>query len=295
MKNPTPTPTPNAVFLGPVGATFSHDAYDVLAQIYGVPEAPCIPAPTNGDILGMVAEYGGYGAIAMETMAEGRVAEPLESFILLLKVYGGILECPFRVIAAVGLRIHFCLMARTGMSISGITGILAHPKAIGACKGRVGATGLTVEEVKSNGEGARLVVESDEYATYAALGPRSAAEKYGLSILNDAYEDKEAITTFFLLGPQDHGVVIGKNNRILIVFRVPHHPGALVKALTPFDEEGINMIQIHSVHAGNGAYHFAIELEASEADLPRFAKAREKFEKCVEQHLTFGPFEVVSR
>ena len=89
----------NVTFLGPVGATFSHDAYDVLAGIFGSPmssEAICIPAPANGEILNMIRRNGGYGAVAMETLAEGRVAELLESFIDLLALYGGISECPFR-------------------------------------------------------------------------------------------------------------------------------------------------------------------------------------------------------
>jgi hypothetical protein len=87
-------------FLGPVGATFSHDAYTLLSEIYLVPQleigaySNCIPASANGEILGLIARHGGYGTIAMETLAEGRVAEPLESFIDLLRSYKTIRECP---------------------------------------------------------------------------------------------------------------------------------------------------------------------------------------------------------
>src|ERR1035437_8611629 len=99
-------------FLGPVGATFSHDAYNLLAGLYQAPKAVtigsgsnCVPASNNGEILQLVQAYGGYGVIAMETLAEGRVAEPLESFIDLLKTYKKTDDYPIRIIGAIKLKI----------------------------------------------------------------------------------------------------------------------------------------------------------------------------------------------
>lgn len=230
-------------FLGPVGATFSHDAYNVLAETYDAPKAiaegqdkNCIPASTNGEIIKSILLHRGYGAIAMETLAEGRVAEPLESFIDLLKRYKKTEECPFHVIGAVKMRLHFCLMARKDLRHgSSILKVVAHPKAFGPCKGMLFANGLSFIEAKSNGEAARLVAESEEYSDCAALGPQSAAEKYDLKVLVKAFEDSSAITTFFLLGPKEHKVSVGKENRVLIVFKAPHKPGSLVRSLMPFE------------------------------------------------------------
>ncbi len=147
----------------------------------------------------------------------------------------------------------------------------------------------------SNGEAARLVAESEEHKNHAALGPRSAAEKYGLEILDKAFEGKEAITTFFLLTPKDHKVVVGKKNRALIVYKTLHKPGALVDSLIPFKTEGLNLIQIHSVYIESGVYHFAIEIEVGENEMDKWQRAMKIFESCVEKHFTFGPFEVLSR
>ncbi len=177
-------------FLGPIGATFSHDAYTALAGIYGAPAVTnenYVEAKNNGEVLRLIAEHGGYGAISMETLAEGRVAEPVESFIELLK--GD--DCKFHIVGAIQMKLHFCLMAREGTEIEGI---IAHPKALGACKGKIK---WPTVNAASNGEAARLVAESAEHSTYAALGPRSAAEKYGLKVLAEAFEDQEAVTTFF--------------------------------------------------------------------------------------------------
>lgn len=294
---PTNMKTSNITFLGPVGATFSHDAYNVLAKMYGAPSATeqnCIPASTNGEVLKMICAHGGYGAIAMETLAEGRVAEPLESFIALLKTYEDMSACPIRIVGAVKIKLHFCLMVRNDVDENAITAIVAHPKALGACKGNIEKIDKPTRDASSNGEAARLVAESAEYATCAALGPRSAAEKYGLKILNETFEDKEAITTFFLVAPAEHEVAVGKKNRALIVYKVPHQPGALVRSLLPFEAEGLNLIQIHSVHAGNHTYNFAIEIEVNEGELPAWQRAMQSFELCAEKHLVFGPFAVLS-
>jgi len=285
-------------FLGPVGATFSHDAYDILAEIYDAPKVSdlkCQPATSNGEILRLIQQHGGYGAIAMETLAEGRVAEPLESFIELLKVYSNIGECNFRVVGAIRLKLHFCLMVRQEVSESEISRIVAHPKALGACKGRITNKVLQTTNASSNGEAARLVAESGEYRNSAALGPKSAAQKYGLKVLNQAFEDGEAVTTFFLVVSASHQITIGKENRVLVVFKVSHSPGALVRSLLPFEQEGLNLIQIHSVHASNHNYNFAIEIEVKENELESLSRAMRGFKTCVDTYLPFGPFEVLSR
>lgn len=289
-------------FLGPVGATFSHVAYDVLAEIYGVPkvsigpvESNYVHAPSNGEVLGMIQKHGGYGAIAMETRAEGRVAEPLESFIALLKTHKEAGSHSLCVAGAVRMKIHFCLMARRSTAKGSIKKIIAHPKAQGACKGKITAMGAEFVGVASNGEASRLVAESDEYAFCSALGPRSAAAKYDLAIIDEEFEDTEAVTTFFLIAPGSHPVSIGKENRLLVVFKVPHKPGAIVNALIPFAEEGLNLIQVHSVHTGNHTYNFAIEVEVGINELASTERAMKKFRAYVDEYLSFGPFEVLSQ
>lgn len=281
-------------FLGPAGATFSYDAYECLKGVYDLP-SPLeeVTVGSNGEILPAICEHGGYGVAAMDTLAEGRVTEPLESFIDLLKAYSQD-ACPIRVIGAVQMRLDFCLIARNGLRHESIDHIIAHPKSFGACKGWIKSQGYLMTPVTSNGEAARLIAERDEYATSAALGPRSAATKYGLSILERGCEDQRAITTFFLLGPASHPVTVGGKNRMLIVFSVPHTSGALVKALHPFEREGLNMIQIHSVHVGNHTYHFAIELEVGKEELDQVQRAMEDFGRVCESFISFGPFEVLS-
>ena len=159
-KNPTET---KVTFLGPIGATFSHDAYTALAEMCNTPTAVdgaagnCIPAKANEEILALILGHGGYGAIAMETFAEGRYAKPVESFISLLERFPSTEKCPLRIASALSLKIHFCLMARKGCAFNDIKHIIAHEKAIGACHERIADMGLETTEVPSNGEAARRV------------------------------------------------------------------------------------------------------------------------------------------
>lgn len=298
-------PIEYVVFLGPEGATFSHMAYDLLANEFKAPrtkahprEACMMPAAKNADIPSAVAGHRGYGAIAMETLAEARVAESLEGFIRLLQKYdhlelpGHNTGCPIHVLGAVEMELNFCLMVNPRAYLDDVRKVLAHPKAAGACKKRL-FNRFEIIDMPSNGEGARLLAEDSRYINYAALGPRSAAEKYSLRVMEDKYEDERAVTTFFLLGPRMRKVSIGDKNRVLIVFRLPHEPGSLVRALQPF--ASLNMMQIHSVHTGNHSYDFAIELELNYGELPAFHKAHAEFAEKVTKQLTFGPFEVIAR
>jgi chorismate mutase / prephenate dehydratase len=287
----------NITFLGPVGATFSHDAYTLLAKTYGAPSIDggdsnqCLPAATNSEIIPLLLSHGGYGTIAMETLAEGRVAEPVESFIDLLKKVDPE-SCPFHIVGALKMKISFCLMAKNGVPRHTIGRVLAHPKALGACKGNIQRIGWLTHAVSSNGEAARLVAEDEQYAESAALGPLSAAQKYGLRVIENAFEDGVAITTFFLLAPRTQQVARGSHNRALIVFKLAHRPGALVHALLPFEKADLNLIQIHSVHTGNHSYDFAIEVEATESEIPRLEQALVEMKKVTSKSLHFGPFAV---
>ena len=289
-------------FLGPVGATFSHDAYDILAELYGTPSAivegegaNCVPASKNEGVLELVLGHGGYGAIAMETFAKGRVTETLETFIDLLGSYKSTDACPLHVIAAIKMKIHFCLMARRQVSIGSVVKLVMHSKSQDPCKNHISSFGKPVEIVDSNGEAARLVAENDEHALCAALGPKSAAKKYGLHILDEAFEDGEAVTTFFLLGPKEHKVSVKKENRALIVFRLPDKPGSLYHSIEAFYREKLNMKRIHSVDINNCTCDFAIEVDVGESQLGAFEKAMRKFSNHVEEFITFGPFEVLER
>jgi prephenate dehydratase len=250
-------------------------------------------AAKNEEVLPMVIGHGGYGAIAMETRAQGRVDPPLNSFIELLMHFKGTEDCPVTVLGAVRMQINFSLMARPGKSMSELTKVLAHPKSVGACRDRLKRMGVQVTEANSNGEAAREVAQNPAFENAGALGPSIAATKYDLSVLAESFEDQLAVTTFFLLGPRSHQPpVLGNAGRSLIAFRTEHMPGALVDVLTPFKTAGLNLMQIHSLYTSNGEYDFAIEVEVNENQRDAHDQAILKA-KSMARCIVFGPFPVL--
>ena len=278
-------------FLGPASATFSYEAYKKLSEKYGTPEigsSSTSEVMRNESVLPSVCFYGGYGVIAMETKAQGKVVEPIESFIDLLNKP----DCPLHVLGAIKMRLHFALMARPGMKKEKIEKVLAHPKAFGACAGKIATNRFATMASDSNGRAAEDVAENPMFKKCAALAPRVAAEKYGLQVLEENFEDGEAITTFFLLG--SHPIrQRRKQNRALIVFRAKHKAGALVSALTPFKKAGLNLIHIHSAYTELGGYNFAIEMDIAKSEISTFNAATKEFRKRVLKSLVFGPFGIV--
>ncbi len=289
----------NITFLAPLGATFTHDAYNKLSEIFSAPsvadsESKYIDGiSSNSDVLPAIIKHGGFGAIAMETLAEGRVPDSVESYTSLLQQYKKTTDCPIQISGAIKMKLHFCMMVREDMVGKPFRKIIAHAKSIGACKGKITENGFLTEATKtSNGEAARRVAEDEADKDCAALGPRSAAEKYGLVIIDEAFEDGAAITTFFLITPVGFKIQTDKKNRALVVFRLPHQPDALATAIHLFGKEGLNLIQIHSVPTGNHSYDFIMEMDVEENQLNSFERAKEKLEQYTVAHICFGPFAV---
>ncbi len=284
-------------YLGPAGATFSALAYDKLASIFGVPrvgdsDTELLLAQSNEEILPLMIKNGGYGVMAMETRAQGRVDPPVNSFIELLENYNRS-YCPVSVLSAIRMKLNFALMAPTGLAIEEIRKVLAHPKALGACRKHLEMLGVELLEASSNGQAAEDIATKKDLAFSAALAPSIAAEKYGLNVLCGAFEDEEATTTFFLLSAQGDILLPSKENRGLIVFKTRHVSGALVKALTPFAKQNINLVHIHSFYTGNGEYAFAIETECSFDELGRHLLAVKSAKKFMIRNLAFGPFAIL--
>lgn len=291
------------VFFGPKNTTFSHEAYDELAALYGAPnsQSACVihAVDENKKILPTVIASGGYGAIAAETDAGGRVEEPIRSFADLLGTHDNS-TLPFQVLGGFRKPLNFHLMSNR-VKRENITGIVAHHRSVHACQKyieRLGVsnvvTTLDGKEI-SNGKAAELVCHDPRFATFAAFGPRCAATTFGLTPLNDdgkGCEDEPAATTFFLVGPKEHKVAIDEINRALIVFEVDQKSGSLVPALMPFYTRDINLLYIQSFPIKGRTCRFIIEAEIPRKQSVDFVRAIEEFKQVVNRHLCFGPFGV---
>ena len=290
------------VYLGPSQVTFSALAHAKFLKLFQLPSVTSedeILAESNEQVLPLITKHAGLGVIAMETEAEGRIDQPINSFVQLLQGYKNEESCPFEVIAALRMSVSFALMARPEVPLDQIKTVIAHPKALGACKTRLSAYGMTnFVEADSNGKAADEVARNPAYAHAAALGPEIAAAKYGLKILENCCEDQPAFTTFFLLAPKvrkplTEQKVLSEINRSLLIFRVNHRPRALVNVLEPFADAELNLRQVHSYYVGKGQYDFALEIDSTGIESQVHAQAINKAKKYMDRHILFGPFPVL--
>ncbi len=104
--------------------------------------------------------------------------------------------------------------------------------------------------------------------TRAAIASKRAAEIYGGQILREHLEDDpENYTRFLLLAPATEASP-EKADKLSLVFRLAHLPGALYHALEPFARRNINLMKIESrpVRGLPWQYRFYLDLQASTRD-----------------------------
>jgi len=94
-------------------------------------------------------------------------------------------------------------------------------------------------------------------------------------ILAEAVQDnKENFTRFVLLVPRDsinQNALLGprlgaKVHKLSLALRLAHRPGALLAALRPFADHGINLLKIESrpIHGRPWEYQFFLDVQSEE-------------------------------
>ncbi len=288
-------------FLGPYGATFSHEAYNTLSTTFKtlkLTKENYLPAEHNQDVALNIAEHSGYGALAISTRVSSQVIESTEGFFKLFENYDET-NCPINIKGTLDIPIRFCLMAQSGVSLQQITRIIAHQKSLDACAKHIQELNIPYENISSNGEAAKQIAENDTYKYVATLGPYETSKTYALSILSDDFSDDPAVTTFCLFAPRDEEPQLSETgNRAIVMFDLTDRPGALVKALQSFAKENIDLLQIHSAWHGDpnkNRHRFLIEADVPLGQTSEFSRAVHEFSKQsgVQAYLILGPYPVL--
>ena len=184
------------------------------------------------------------------------------------------------------------------MSLGQVTRVLGHEKALGPCRESIKRLAIPFVGVP-NSDRAAAEIAAAPTSTAAALGPVELAGLHGLHVLNSAFEDVEAFTTFVLVESGDRVGAPGVSAdaidqsllfRSLLVFRVKHVTGALVDVLAPFKKYGINLTYIHPLYTSNGSYDFAVETECWKDQIDAHQKAVGEAVANTAEHRFFGPF-----
>jgi prephenate dehydratase len=253
-------------FQGERGA-FSEEAAVILLG----GEVCLVPLPTFEAAFGAIANgTADYVLAPIENSLAGPVHR---SFDLLV-------ESPLTIVGEVIIRIEHNLIGPPGGTLEEVAIVESHPVALAQCEEFFSARPFLKRIATGDTAGSvREIVQAGD-RTRAAIASKRAAEIYGGQILREHLEDDpENYTRFLLLAPATEASP-EKADKLSLVFRLAHLPGALYHALEPFARRNINLMKIESrpVRGLPWQYRFYLDLQATTRD-PEVAGALAELEK----------------
>lgn len=254
--------------LGPEG-TNGHQAALAARNIVGVgDDCPIEFCKNHHSILTQMHENKDcVGIVAVENSTNGYVREVLEYWLPC--ILNGGAQPLFQVIGEVEVKVEHYLLARHGMSIENLDGVLSHPQAFGQCSHFLNNHNWVKTPCNSTSAAADLVAHDAAYARYGAIASKLAAASYNLHILQKAINDScmygDNITRFYILG---HNMPIETGNDwTALLVQVPDELGAMNKITNVISANNINMSVIHSIPFGAlRKYAFYVEMEGHQND-----------------------------
>jgi chorismate mutase/prephenate dehydratase len=238
-------------FLGPRG-TFSEEAALKAFLSEGARLEPF--ASLSGVFEAVERGSVDYGVVPIENSIEGFVGEALDLLA----------ASDVRVCGEVEVRVCLNLIAKPGAKLEGIKVVLSHPQALSQCRSflRRVLHDVEVRECSSTAEAVRMAVGSDGAA---AIGSSLAATIYGGEVVMRCVEDfKDNYTRFLIIGRKRVEGAVGCKTSV--IFEVPHTPGSLHKALSPFASRGVNLTCLVSrpIKGRPWKYMFYLEFEGDD-------------------------------
>ena len=248
-----PSHRPRVAFQGERGAFSEEAAVALLGE--GI---ELVPRPTFDSLFAAVGEgLADYALAPVENSLAGSVHQ---TFDLLL-------ESALVIVGEVIIPIRHNLIGPPGASFEEVSVVESHPVALAQCE-RFFQSHPHLKRIATDDTAAsvRRAVERGD-PTRAAIAGARAAHLYGGAILRANLEDhRENYTRFVLLAPAAAGC--GPGDKISLVVRLAHQPGALHRALEPFARRRIDLLKIESrpVKGQPWQYRFYLDLRASAAD-----------------------------
>lgn len=200
-----------------------------------------------------------YGLVPLENSTDGRIADTLDMFKNLPTL---------KIRAEVRLRVRHCLLGRCEWGQ--VRRVYSKAQALSQCRNWLGKNlpQATLVESLSTAAAAEQAAGEDHAA---AIASRPTADAYGLNVLAANIEDQtHNVTRFAVIAEKCEGRS-GRDKTTLMV-RLPNAAGALVRAIAPFHETGVNMTWIESFPTSedqvdrNPTYLFFIDVEGHADD-----------------------------
>ncbi len=141
------------------------------------------------------------------------------------------------------LDIEHCLLARKGVTVADVVGVMSIPVATAQCHNylRKQFPKLDVRAANSTAEAAQLVAASTT-EKLVAIAPKNAAKIYGLEVIaTDIADHQGNQTRFVLVAKNTVPPATGHDKTAIVVFQRADEPGSLISILQEFAARRINL------------------------------------------------------
>ncbi len=235
--------TTRIAYLGPAG-TFTQQAVN---KHFGHEAEALAEADIDACFHAVETGRADFAVVPVENSTEGAIARTLDLIV----------SSPLKICSEVMLPIHQTLM-RKRAGLDGIARIYGHAQSLAQCQLWLNRHLPKTERISvvSNSDGAMRAAADPEAAT---LGSETAAELYGLTIVEARIEDELSNTTRFLVLGKTDAAPSGRDKTSLVM-GAHNQPGAIVKLLQPLAEAGISMSKLESrpARGSNWEYLFFV-------------------------------------
>jgi len=191
-----------------------------------------------------------YGVLPIESSLIGPIAE----------THDLLYDSSLSIVGETVLPIRHCLVGPALVPLEEIRVVRSHPNALDQCRRLLAAMPwATAIAAATTADAAAQVAESEDPAE-AAITSERAAVLYGLVVISGNVGDHpEAYTRFVSLAPYTRLDRERESWRTAFSFTTDHRPGALHRAIQPFAEHGVDLVQLVSRPIPNEPWQYRFD------------------------------------
>jgi chorismate mutase/prephenate dehydratase len=221
-----------------------------------------------------------YGVLPIENSSTGSIND----------VYDLLNDNPCYIVGETALEITQNLMAVPGTKLEDVKFVYSHPQGLGQSQRFLLQHGIEPRPYADTAMSARFIAETCPEGG-AAIASKQAAEVYGLDILVPHVNFNYSNITRFVVIRKDPEITDAQN-KVSVVFKTAHRPGALLEALRFIADAHIDMSRIESrpVIGKPWEYSFYVDL-LGRWDNADFIHCLEQMQEVTEDFRVLGTYE----
>ncbi len=166
----------------------------------------------------------------------------------------------FQIVGETFLGVRHCLMALPGQQIMDMEAVWSHPMALLQCDEFLADYPNLIPVEKKDTASAAKEISVKKVPKTAAIGPKGAAERYGLAIYASDIQTHKLNFTRFLIIAREPASYLGAN-KATVVMQLADKPGSLFHVLEIFNRFEINLTKIQSIPIIGKPYSYSFHFD----------------------------------